>query len=887
MISRVVDHSLAPLKDDLDLALQQLRFVLELHNEQQVDPVVLECTADTLEQLRSALVALDHREAADLLEETRFVAQALTQDELAPPQTAWPTLHRAIARLADYLSELLEKGHRPALDLAAVTDELRAIRRLMTPAEVLPESAAQAVFSEATAHSALAHELLEQLKRLQAVAADLSRSGAPEPWARLQHGLQEMGSLLTAVNWTDAAVLLSRLEHLSAMFTADTAAPAHDIPQISGGVAEILATLEHYLKPLSIGQQPSAIILEAAEEHLEQLENLLGRFAIPAATPEDSAQKAAVGAEMLELPELDLFSSAEAPVTPPLPALKPTDTSGLEMDDLEWRGLLDFDAVLSPPGMAQNSDQDALEWSPQDGRPATAALPVDTDFVMDQAAKATSDHAAEPALEPSLSTLELANLLGIAEADPEFVEVFFEEARGELTTIREQLVAWHANLQDKHVLSTLRRSFHTLKGSGRMVGATVIGDFAWNFENLLNRILDGQLAATPAIMAAVEAAEIALQPLVGAIPPRSGDSENLAALAAHAVALLTPTEAPAILAELSTKPIPAVAEIDPEFIEVFFEEARGELTTIRDCLAIWQANLNDRQPLVTIRRAFHTLKGSGRMVGQTTIGEFAWCFENLLNRVLEGALAVVPTLATAIGDAIDALQPLVGAAPRQGDETAVLARLTAQAEDLLQGPPPTVAIPALAEPEVGTPSVTTPPVPVEPVAPAELLPAALAAPAVDLELVQVFQYEATEILDASDTVLRRLSTEPANLALPNDLRRGMHTLKGSSRMAGLIVIGDLAHAAESVLDALGKGASPATQPILDSLQHVVDRLNRMLAEISGGASPAAAGDLIEDLHAMADLIMRGEPVVEVWPLPPAAPIEPVVAAAPEPRSIRP
>ena len=33
----------------------------------------------------------------------------------------------------------------------------------------------------------------------------------------------------------------------------------------------------------------------------------------------------------------------------------------------------------------------------------------------------------------------------------------------------------------------MRRSFHTLKGSGRMVGAQLIGEFAWSIENLLNR----------------------------------------------------------------------------------------------------------------------------------------------------------------------------------------------------------------------------------------------------------------------------------------------------------------------------------------------------------------------------------------------------------------
>ena len=74
-------------------------------------------------------------------------------------------------------------------------------------------------------------------------------------------------------------------------------------------------------------------------------------------------------------------------------------------------------------------------------------------------------------------------------------------------------------------------------------------------------------------------------------------------------------------------------------------------------------------------------------------------------------------------------------------------------------------------------------------------------------MAQVFQSEASEILDSSDAILRQLRGEPDSVELLNDLRREMHTLKGSSRMAGFMTVGDLAHAAESVLDALGKGSA--------------------------------------------------------------------------------
>lgn len=60
------------------------------------------------------------------------------------------------------------------------------------------------------------------------------------------------------------------------------------------------------------------------------------------------------------------------------------------------------------------------------------------------------------------------------------------------------------------------------------------------------------------------------------------------------------------------------------------------------------------QWLADVRRSFHTLKGSGRMVGALDIADFAWSMENLLNRILENTLPrshdILVTLREAVGD---------------------------------------------------------------------------------------------------------------------------------------------------------------------------------------------------------------------------------------------
>ncbi len=86
-------------------------------------------------------------------------------------------------------------------------------------------------------------------------------------------------------------------------------------------------------------------------------------------------------------------------------------------------------------------------------------------------------------------------------ADPELLSLFIEEAREELARIVQDFPVWEQNPLELPALLSVRRSMHTLKGSGRMVGARDLSEFAWACENLLNRLLDNTLTRSPAIAA--------------------------------------------------------------------------------------------------------------------------------------------------------------------------------------------------------------------------------------------------------------------------------------------------------------------------------------------------------------------------------------------------
>ncbi len=90
--------------------------------------------------------------------------------------------------------------------------------------------------------------------------------------------------------------------------------------------------------------------------------------------------------------------------------------------------------------------------------------------------------------------------------DDEILEIFLEEAREIAVTAKELLNKWKDNTSEEVALTDLRRSFHTLKGSGRMSGAVEFGEFSWSLEELLNQLLAGKFAVSDEIFALLDEA---------------------------------------------------------------------------------------------------------------------------------------------------------------------------------------------------------------------------------------------------------------------------------------------------------------------------------------------------------------------------------------------
>ncbi|MDP3819398.1 MAG: Hpt domain-containing protein [Methylotenera sp.] len=82
--------------------------------------------------------------------------------------------------------------------------------------------------------------------------------------------------------------------------------------------------------------------------------------------------------------------------------------------------------------------------------------------------------------------------------------------------------------------------------------------------------------------------------------------------------------------------------VDAELQDIFLTEAEEVLANLAQHLQALRVNATDSEALIEVRRAYHTLKGSGRTVGLVGLSDVAWAVEKLLNLVMERKVFPTP-----------------------------------------------------------------------------------------------------------------------------------------------------------------------------------------------------------------------------------------------------
>ncbi|HEY8682918.1 MAG TPA: Hpt domain-containing protein, partial [Rhodanobacter sp.] len=286
--------------------------------------------------------------------------------------------------------------------------------------------------------------------------------------------------------------------------------------------------------------------------------------------------------------------------------------------------------------------------------------------------------------------------------------------------------------------------------------------------------------------------------------------------------------------------------IDDDIREIFLEEMQEEIDNLRGAEKVWLVDPAQHSSLISIRRSFHTLKGSGRLVGAGVLGEFAWKVEDMLNRVLDNSIQPDEQVQALIHHAIEALPGLLVALKGEGTPSAPLSAIMHVAEQLAAGHP------ARVEDHTSTVTETVRrvvrrrvprslDVAIEAVPEATLTDAQTAAsdhsvvesaetialpvmPPVDPVLLEILRSEVAQYLQTIRATIQRSGHE---LPIGEELLRAVHTLHGAIAMVDIPLLTQLLSPLEGLfkrLRASNLPLSPEGVRLLGQSADVVDHV---------------------------------------------------------------
>lgn len=817
--------------------------------------------------------------------------------------TALLLLEGALENFAELGAEFTHQADTVAGRLAALLrgDELAALE--LPQLDAMSQKAQERLLMHQ-----VAKEILASLATVeQTLDAFFRNPTQREDLATLTKPLNQIAGALTVLGQDRAVEVLTACGTRIASFRDELYMPQQtDFEE----VAAMLSALGFFVEKLQFGAADIDAILNPA----------------PAATPVDEASESSVEQAIYKALTQTQILAAQLSSTPP----EAQDELREELkQNLET--LREDAQIIADHGLADQASA------------AIAALESDQASEVIEAALEIKGEKAE-SVAPSAETVRLAAASN-AEIDAELLAIFLEEGHEVLATIAAALPQLARQSHDRETLTTMRRSFHTLKGSGRMVGLADLGETAWAVEQTLNQWLQHEQPANPPLLAMLERARALFQDWVAQLEAGGSAWHDATALVAECEHLrsaaevlseaaevstavsaalpVTPEEGGEPTAEtLTTEPLSADAAVPvtaPERIETpepsgaALSEALAEslveapdeerpetvlvgdleisrtlyglyLAEARDHVAGLKAGLQegliisagdlDRELL---RRA-HTLAGISATTGLPAVQGVARALELAFGRLITAATAPDEAQRMLLARAVGALDGMLGAiaelrlpAPEVGLAAELgalmpLVEISPEAPEVDAAPeiPAGLASLDMTDMFAVEPAAVAPPAESPHAAPAEMAAAAndelpalpteeeerrqsRLADELDPQLLPFFLEEAHDLMREIGDALRNWRERPTAGEIAQQLRRLLHTLKGSARMTGAMSIGEIVHSLETRIEV----SSDITPGFLDEIEAAYDRTALLVDKLRRFGSvdavdPQAPAEMVTD-----------------------------------------
>ncbi|MEM7366074.1 MAG: hybrid sensor histidine kinase/response regulator [Pseudomonadota bacterium] len=304
-------------------------------------------------------------------------------------------------------------------------------------------------------------------------------------------------------------------------------------------------------------------------------------------------------------------------------------------------------------------------------------------------------------------------------------------------------------------------------------------------------------------------------------------------------------------------------DVDLDILAIFLEEAEELQLAIDTSIHGWSGEPGGTEHRDDLLRHLHTIKGSARLAGLNSLGEYTHNMETDISRQDAGLLD----------------QPFFEGLNRQQDEISrrvgIYQKLSAghaTEEELasLRSVPTLVddSAPSIADAKEATASAT--------VDSAATVTMSLPEDDIDPDILPIFMEEAEELLESIDQAILDWSGAPEDSEHLDLLLRHLHTLKGSSRLAGMNSLGEYTHHFETRLIEVQQQPEPLNDAFFNDVNARQDEITRRF-EIY---QRYAAGEVGVDALAEMTVVTAAAPTTAVAT--PAAPVTDATSVSGEP-----
>lgn len=259
--------------------------------------------------------------------------------------------------------------------------------------------------------------------------------------------------------------------------------------------------------------------------------------------------------------------------------------------------------------------------------------------------------------------------------------------------------------------------------------------------------------------------------------------------------------------------------VDSELLSIFLEEADEILVEIAGHIQNCQSNTSDLESLTDIRRGFHTLKGSGRMVKLEFLSEAAWIMERTLSNWLNEKKQVSGELIDLMAYAHQAFIGWCNSLKTSGKAEIQLEKLRERISQLTeydkkeQSASPG-SIPTDQSDDTAPPKIAI----------------AIGSISIPADLFEIFVIESKQHLATLNQELKTLLTaHPARISQP--LTLAAHTLASTSRALELGFIADLSSKLEEWLSQLKETNTQIEESDTQLIQNCILQLDELLYKV--------------------------------------------------------